>query len=71
MFEAFNKGLSLLPTPRAASGPSDLGHAREDYGDGVFVGTSRSSSDLLGRITAEGPLGVDRLRSREPPIEWS
>ncbi len=69
LFEAYNKGLSLLPTHELPWFRQTWDRAHERYGNGVFVEHSALVDELLGRITAEGPLSVIDFEAR-PPIEW-
>ena len=69
LFEAYNKGLSLLPTQELPWFRLTWDRAREKYGNGVFVEHSALVDELVGRITAEGPLSSIDFE-RRPPIDW-
>ncbi len=70
LFEAYNKGLSLLPTSELPWFRHTWDRHARMYKDGVFVRHAATVKNLLDRIGAEGPmssLDFERL----PPVAWA
>ncbi len=69
LFEAYNKGLSILPTHELPWFRQTWDEERLRHEGEAFVEHADLVAEILGRITAEGPLSVTDLEAR-PPIDW-
>ena len=69
LFEAYNKGLSILPTHELPWFRQTWDEARLRHEGAGFVEHAHLVTEILGRITTEGPLSVTDLEAR-PPIDW-
>ena len=70
LFEAYNKGLSLLPTSELPWFRHTWDRHAKIYGDGVFVRHAEAVDHLLGRIREEGPLSSLDFE-RRPIVDWA
>ncbi|HEX8939143.1 MAG TPA: crosslink repair DNA glycosylase YcaQ family protein [Candidatus Limnocylindrales bacterium] len=69
LFEAYNKGLSLLPTRELPWYRHTWDRHAERHGTGAFVEHREAVEVILARIRADGPLAsIDFERGR--PIDW-
>src|SRR5215210_2728401 len=69
LFEAYNKGLSLLPVNELPWYRITWDRSRADHEAGVFARHPELVDEVLGRIRAEGPLSALDFGSREQ-IDW-
>lgn len=69
LFEVWNKGLSLVPTPELPWYRIVWDEARGRHGDGVLTRYEATVTEILGRIRAEGPLSSLDFE-RKPAIDW-
>lgn len=69
LFEAYNKGLSILPTHELPWFRQTWDEERLRHEGAAFVEHADLVAEILGRITTEGPLSVTDLEAR-PPIDW-
>lgn len=69
LFEVWNKGLSLLPTSELPWYRVVWDEARSRHEDGVLTTYGGTAAEILGRITAEGPLSSLDFE-RKPAIDW-
>jgi uncharacterized protein YcaQ len=69
LFEAYNKGLSLLPTSELPWHRHTWDQFRDRHDDGAFVRHEDTVEQVLARIRDEGPLcSLDF--ERKPAVEW-
>ena len=67
IFEAYNKGLSLIPASEFPWFRARLGR----YGPAVLAENAEVATRVLERIRAEGPLSsLDFERERGPTTDW-
>lgn len=69
-FEAYNKGLSILPTRELPLYRVNWDRARAHYETSTFVDHADLVSELLDRIRRDGPLSSTDIEPRAA-IEWS
>jgi uncharacterized protein YcaQ len=69
LFEAYNKGLSLLPTSELPWYRLTWDKARRNHDAGAFDTHAPLVEELLGRITREGPLSSTDVEPRAA-IDW-
>jgi uncharacterized protein YcaQ len=69
LFEAYNKGLSLLPTDELPWYRMTWDRKRERHERGTFGTHAALVEKILGRIRAEGPLSAIEFESG-PAIDW-
>jgi uncharacterized protein YcaQ len=69
LFEAYNKGLSLLPTSELPWYRIRWDHSLDRHGDGAFVEHAGLVDELLERIRREGPLSSTDFEPRAA-IDW-
>jgi len=69
LFEAYNKGLSLLPTAELPWYRIGWDRARVEHGGGAFDEHAPLVEELLGRIRRDGPLSPTDVEPRAA-IDW-
>jgi uncharacterized protein YcaQ len=69
LFEVWNKGLSLLPTTELPWYRVTWDSARKRHEDGILATHEGTATEILGRITREGPLSSLDFE-RKPVIDW-
>lgn len=69
LFEAYNKGLSLLPAAELPWFRHTWDRAQRYY-ESVFVRHADAVEHILGRLRAEGPLSTVDFE-RRPPVDWA
>ena len=69
LFEAYNKGLSLLPTSELPWYRQTWDRNLVEHEGGTFVEHAPLVAELLGRIREDGPLSSTDVEPR-PAIEW-
>ncbi|MEO7117444.1 MAG: crosslink repair DNA glycosylase YcaQ family protein [Candidatus Limnocylindrales bacterium] len=70
LFEAYNKGLSLLPTHELPWHRHTWDRHDAYYRDGVFVRHADTVDHVLERIRTEGPLATIDFE-RRPAVDWA
>lgn len=70
LFEAYNKGLSLLPTAELPWYRHTWDRHAQIYESGVFVRHAEVVELVTARIRAEGPLSSLDFE-RRPPVDWA
>ncbi|CAN5725217.1 hypothetical protein BH18CHL1_BH18CHL1_08490 [soil metagenome] len=70
LFEAYNKGLSLLPVDELPWFRHTWDRHHEIYRAGVFVRHAAAVEHVMERIRAEGPLSTIDFE-RRPPVDWA
>jgi len=70
LFEAYNKGLSLLPASELPWFRHTWDRHAAMYESGIFVRHGEAVDHILGRIRAEGPLSTLAFE-RRPPVDWA
>ena len=69
LYEAYNKGLSLLPTSELPLHRVGWDRHRESHSNGAFVEHAELVEELLGRIRRDGPLSSTDVAPRAA-IDW-
>jgi hypothetical protein len=69
LYEAYNKGLSLLPTAELPWHRAGWDRNQVEHGANAFVEHRELVDELLGRIRRDGPLSSTDLEPR-PAIDW-
>jgi uncharacterized protein YcaQ len=69
LFEIWNKGLSLVPTPELPWYRIAWDSARDHHGEGVLTRHETTVNEVLDRIRQEGPLSSLDFE-RKPAIDW-
>ncbi len=69
LFEAYNKGLSILPVSELPYHRITWDRARVRHDEGAFTDHAPLVEELLGRIRTNGPLGPGDVGPREA-IDW-
>lgn len=70
LFEAYNKGLSLLPASELPWFRHTWDRHHETYAGGVFLRHAETIEHVLGRIRADGPLSTLDFE-RRPHVDWA
>ncbi len=70
LFEAYNKGLSLLPASELPWFRHTWDRHHEIYRPGVFLRHAETIEHVLGRIRADGPLSTLDFE-RRPHVDWA
>jgi len=70
LFEAYNKGLSLLPAAELPWFRHTWDRYAAIYQNGVFVRHAEAVDHIMGRIRAEGPLSTLDFE-RRPRVDWA
>lgn len=70
LFEAYNKGLSLLPADELPWFRHTWDRHQGIYAGGVFVRHAAAVEHVMERIRAEGPLSTIDFE-RRPPVDWA
>lgn len=70
LFEAYSKGLSLLPADELPWFRHTWDRHHAIYQGGVFVRHAEAVEHVMSRITAEGPLSTLDFE-RRPPVDWA
>ena len=70
LFEAYNKGLSLLPASELPWFRHTWDRHAAIYENGVFVRHAEAVDRVMGRIRAEGPLSTLDFE-RRPHVDWA